>query len=146
MSFIETLKTYWQVLSEWFLVHWVLLATFSGVSFIASIIGCAVLITSLPPDYFKTKKRLRRIKNPVLRICLSSLKNLFGGMLIIVGILLSVPGVPGQGVLTILTGLILSDFPGKKRLERRLVRLPAILSVANRIRSRFKRPPLGLEE
>lgn len=67
MSFIETLKTYWQVLSEWFLVHWVLLATLSAVSFIASIIGCAVLITSLPPDYFKTKKRLRRIKNPVLR-------------------------------------------------------------------------------
>ena len=146
MPFIETLKTSWQVLSEWFLVHWVLLATLSAVSFIASIIGCAVLITSLPPDYFKTKKRLRRIKNPVLRICLSSLKNLFGGMLIIVGILLSVPGVPGQGILTILTGLILSDFPGKKRLERRLVRLPAILSAANRIRSRFKRPPLGLEE
>ena len=105
-----------------------------------------MLLMALPADYFKTGERISRIKNPVIRICLASLKNLFGGLLIIVGILLSLPGVPGQGILTILTGLIISDFPGKRRLERRLVRVPVVLSAANQIRSRFKRPPLVLDD
>ena len=145
MSFIN-LKIYWQMLSSWFVEHWVLLVIFSVVSFIASIVASTMLLMSLPSDYFKTKERIRRIKNPVFRICLFSLKNIFGGLLVVVGLLLSVPGIPGQGVLTILTGLIISDFPGKRRLERRLVRLPVVLSAANQIRSRFKRPPLVLDD
>lgn len=145
MSFLD-LKIYWRTLSGWFVEHWILLVIFSVVSFIASIVGCTILLASLPSDYFKTKERIRRIKNPIFRICLSCLKNIFGGLLVIVGILLSVPGIPGQGVLTILTGLIISDFPGKRRLERRLIRLPAILSAANQIRVRFKRSPLVLDD
>lgn len=145
MPFID-LKIYWQMLSGWFMEHWVLLVIFSAVSFIASIVGCTILLTSLPSDYFKTKERIHRIQNRIFRICLSTLKNIFGGLLVVVGIILSVPGIPGQGVLTILTGLIISDFPGKRRLERRLIRLPAILSAANQIRSRFKRPPLVLDD
>ena len=144
MSFLD-LKVYWQTLSGWFMEHWILLAIFSGVSFIASIVGCTILLASLPSDYFQTKERTHRIKNPVFRICLSSVKNIFGGVLVVVGILLSVPGIPGQGILTILTGLIISDFPGKQRLESRLIRLPAILSAANQIRARFRRPPLVLD-
>lgn len=145
MSFIDILKTYWQIASDWFFANWVFLAIFSGASVIGSIAGCAVLIISLPPDYFKTEKRIRRIKNPVLRICSSTLKNLFGGLLIVMGLLLSLPGVPGQGILTILAGLLVSDFPGKRKLERRIIRMPAVLSAANAIRYRFKRPPLLLE-
>ena len=145
LSFID-LEVYWHMLSNWFLEHWILLAIFSFGSFIASIAGTTMLLMSLPADYFKTKERIRRIKNPVVRICFSSLKNLFGGLLVIVGVLLSLPGVPGQGVLTILTGLIISDFPGKRRLERRLVRVPVVLSTANQIRSRFKRPPLVVDD
>ena len=156
MAFID-FKVYWDVLSSWFLEnwvllsswfleHWVLLAIFSVISFIASVAGSTVLLMSLPVDYFQTKKQIRRIKNPIFRICLSVLKNMFGGLLVIVGILLSLPGIPGQGVLTILTGLIISDFPGKRRLERRLARVPVVLSTANRIRSRFKRQPLVLDD
>lgn len=134
------------MLSGWFIEHWVLLVILSVVSFIASIVGSTMLLISLPADYFKTKERIRRIKNPVFRICFSSLKNIFGGMLIVVGIFLSVPGIPGQGVLTILTGLIISDFPGKRRLERRLISVPVVLSAANQIRSRFKRSSLVLDD
>ena len=145
LSFID-LKVYLDMFSSWFLEHWVLFVIFSVVSFIASIAGTTMLLMSLPADYFKTEERIRRIKNPVIRVCLSSLKNLFGGLLIVIGILLSLPGIPGQGILTILTGLIISDFPGKRRLERRLVRVPVVLSAANQIRSRFKRPPLVLDD
>ena len=58
------------------------------------------------------------------------------------GILLSLPGVPGQGVLTILLGIMLSDFPGKVRLERKIVSYPKVLQALNKLRERFAKPPL----
>jgi hypothetical protein len=50
--------------------------------------------------------------------------------------------MPGQGVLTILAGLLLMDVPGKRRIERRLLARPGVLSRVNWLRARFGRPPL----
>jgi hypothetical protein len=61
------------------------------------------------------------------------------------GLLLSLPGIPGQGLLTVLIGLMLVDFPGKLRLERWLIGLPRVLQTVNRLRQRYGRPPLILE-
>lgn len=65
---------------------------------------------------------------------------------IIVGIILSLPGVPGPGVVTILLGIMLLVFPGKRRLEKRLVRIQSVRNTVNRIRLRFGKPPLRMEE
>ena len=43
-------------------------------------------------------------------------RNIVGTVLIIVGIILSIPGVPGQGILTILIGLAVLDFKKKHQL------------------------------
>jgi hypothetical protein len=72
-------------------------------------------------------------------------KNVLGVILVIVGIILSLPGVPGQGLLTILLGLMLLDLPGKRRLEQRLVRRPSLLRVINGLRVRYGRAPLILD-
>jgi UPF0716 family protein affecting phage T7 exclusion len=72
------------------------------------------------------------------------LKNLVGGVFIVVGALMLV--LPGQGLLTILSGLIISDFPGKKRLARKIIRIRAVFLAANKIRQQFNRPPLILVE
>ena len=53
--------------------------------------------------------------------------------------------LPGQGLLTMLIGLLLLDFPGKRALERRVVRRPKILAFLNRMRDRRGREPLRLE-
>jgi hypothetical protein len=37
------------------------------------------------------------------------------------------------------------NFPGKRRLERRLIRRPAISRGINRLRTHFHRPPLELD-
>jgi hypothetical protein len=50
--------------------------------------------------------------------------------------------VPGQGVLTMLAGVFLVDFPQRRRLERALIRRPSVLPQLNRLRARFGRPPL----
>ena len=153
MWLIDALKTCWLVISGWIVTllqlikdHYLFVIIFSVISLVLSIVGCAVLITFLPPDYFTETNQGRHIKNPILRFFLSVLKNLVGGLLIVVGALLAVPGIPGQGLLTILSGLIISDFPGKKRLARKIIRIRAVYLAANKIRQRFNRPPLILVE
>jgi hypothetical protein len=121
-----------------------IIAVISVASFISSILFCTLAIAYLPCDYFLPKKQTRRIQHPFLRMLLKVLKNLLAGVLIVVGFV-QIP-LPGQGVLTMLIGIVISDIPGKRRLERRIIRLPAILSAANNIRSRFKRPLLVLDK
>ena len=71
------------------------------------------------------------------------LKNVAGAIALTAGFLMLL--TPGQGVLTILVGVILCDFPGKRTLERKLIARPLVLSTINRIRRRHKRPPIVLE-
>jgi hypothetical protein len=66
-------------------------------------------------------------------------------VLLVLGAIMALPGVPGQGFLTMLIGLTLIDFPGKVDVERRLVRRPFVLRQLNALRARFKRAPLALE-
>jgi len=72
-------------------------------------------------------------------------KNVLGIFLIGLGILLSLPGVPGQGFLTILLGLIMMDIPGKRPLEAWIIKRPAVLSAVNNFRSRYHKPPLVMD-
>jgi hypothetical protein len=50
------------------------------------------------------------------------LKNLLGYALIVAGIVMSVPFIPGQGILTLFVGLAIADWPGKRRFFRWLRR------------------------
>jgi len=50
--------------------------------------------------------------------------------------------LPGQGLLTILFGIALLDFPGKYRLERRIVSYPKVLNSINWIRKKANKKPL----
>ena len=60
-----------------------------------------------------------------------------------VGLILLV--LPGQGLLTILIGLLLLDFPGKRAVELKLVRRPGIAAFLNRMRARHGRPPFVVQ-
>ncbi len=144
MLFIDPLKSYCLIILGWLKAHVVALGVISVASFICSILFCTLAIAYLPTDYFQSKRRTRRVSQPVLRIVLKVIKNLVAAVLIVVGII-QIP-LPGQGVLTVLIGIVISDIPGKRKLERRIIRLPAILSAANNIRSRFRRPLLVLDE
>ena len=104
----------------------------------------AVLVT-LPADYFRQGAApVERPRSPLLRWVWRIAKNILGLALIALGLLLSVPGIPGQGLLTIVIGLILLDYPGKRKLERRLAARPVVLRAINRVRTRFGRPPMKL--
>jgi len=72
-------------------------------------------------------------------------KNVFGIFLVALGIILSLPGVPGQGILTILLGLIMLDIPGKRPLEAWIIKRPAVFSAVNNFRARYNKPPLVVD-
>ena len=103
----------------------------------------AVILVGLPADHFHAPPRGRpRDRAAWVHVLAVAGRNVLGLALVVVGIILSIPGVPGQGFLTILTGLILMDFPGKRGLERRLFARPAVLGTVNRLRLRLGRKPL----
>ena len=66
--------------------------------------------------------------------------------LVLLGGVLSVPGIPGQGLLTVVIGLVLLDFPGKRRLEQSILSRPGLRVRVNRLRARFGREPLVLDD
>lgn len=116
------------------------------VTLIGSMAVVALMLVRLPPDHL-----LRSEDAPFwpgrpawMRLLARVGKNVLGALLVVVGILLSLPGVPGQGVLTILIGVMLVDIPGKRRLERRILGAPRVLGSVNRLRARFHHPPLLL--
>lgn len=119
--------------------------------FLVSLVVTSAIVTAfivwIPPDHFVAQQRglQRRIASPVLRVAAIIGKNLLGVVLIVAGLALSLPGVPGQGLLTMLVGLLLLDIPGKRRFELALVRRRRINQVMNKLRARFDREPLVVE-
>ena len=116
------------------------------ISAAVSLVVVAYALARLPPDYFVNPAVRRPVdRHPVLKVLLAVGRNLFGYILILLGIILSLPGVPGQGVLTILMGVMLIDFPGKHRAERWLLTRRGVLTGVNKLRTRLGRPPLITE-
>ena len=114
---------------------------------VGSLLIAGVVVVNWRADQFKhdTPPPFMEGRLHLLRFAAIAGKNVVGLVLILVGFVMALPGVPGQGILTMLIGLTLVDFPGKRRLEQRLVRRPAIRRVIDRVRARFGRPPLELD-
>lgn len=114
----------------------------STIFFLLSLLGLSWLISIIPHNYFVDKKRvsLIKMKNPLMWLPIVIIKNSIGLILILCGILMLI--LPGQGVLTIITGLIFLDYPGKFRFERSLVRNKLILNSMNWIRRKLDKPDL----
>ena len=122
-------------------------ALFSAVTFLASIAVVTAVLVKLPANYFHSSHAREFLvsRHPVLRAVGIFFKNLFGLVLVVFGAIMSLPGVPGQGLLTILLGVMLLDFPGKRALEGRIVGLPRVYGAVNALRARFGKPPLMLD-
>jgi len=107
----------------------------------------AIVMIKIPANYFSTHYKHDFLPGSpfIVRWGAVIAKNIFGVFLILLGLALSLPGVPGQGILTILLGLIMLDIPGKRPLEARIIKRPAVLSAINKLRARYSKPPLELD-
>jgi hypothetical protein len=116
-------------------------------SFAVSLVSIAVVMVKIPPDYFSTHYRRDFLPGSPWHVRWGAIaaKNLLGVFLILLGIVLSLPGVPGQGILTILLGLIMLDIPGMRPLEARIIQRPSVLAAINKLRAKYERLPLQLD-
>lgn len=113
--------------------------------FFFSILAINFVIKMIPVDYFDSSKRELspfKTSNPIIWLLLFITKNVMGYLLIIGGILMLV--LPGQGLLTILLGLIFSDYPGKYKLEKKLITIKPIYRYINWVRKKSDIEPIKL--
>lgn len=114
-------------------------------SLVVSALIVGVVIVKIPENYFSTHYQADFLPNAswLTRWGAVIAKNIAGFLLVLAGIVMLVG--PGQGVLTILIGLILMDIPGKRPLEAKIIRRPIILAAVNDLRARYKKPPLLMD-
>jgi len=122
-----------------------LLGSLSIFILIISVFMMVLIISFLPEDYFKSENRnlissVQNSRYPLLKLLFLITKNFFGVLLLLSGILMLV--LPGQGILTIITGLVFMDYPGKYKFERKLIRQKGVINSINWIRSRLSKPSL----
>ena len=115
-------------------------------SFLINLGIVSLILVKLPADHFSKNRKTKFWAGPRPWLNAAKVigKNIAGVLLVALGVVLSLPGIPGQGLLTILLGIMLLDFPGRERLEQKLLSKPSIVNTINRLRERFEKPPLKL--
>jgi hypothetical protein len=130
----------WIVARDW------IIATIAGVSvvtFVGTLVAIPIVVARMRPDYFvrlNLPPESFRGRYPVLRLVGRMFKNLFGAILVLMGAVMLV--LPGQGILTLLIGVSLVDFPGKRKAQIRLARQRHVKKSIAWMRKRAGKPPL----
>ena len=108
-------------------------------------LGTAWVVVRIPSDYFTSRTRhAMPTRHPVARALLVIGKNLLGVCVLLLGVVMTIPGVPGPGLIVVLLALMLLDFPAKYAAERWLVRLKPVHTAIDTLRARAGREPLQL--
>lgn len=120
-----------------------ILGIVSVISFLATLVIIPWVVLRIPADYFSKPRRVSLVSSdshPSLKIIVLIVKNLFGVAIVLLGIAMLV--LPGQGLLTILIGVILIDFPGKYKFQRWLISREPVLKSVNWLREKGNRESL----
>lgn len=115
-----------------------LLASISILMMLASMIFIPILIVKMPANYFVDDRRARQWT--FFHLVFYLLRNIFALVLFVAGLIMLV--LPGQGLLTIIIAVMVSDVPGKYQFEQFLVRQRGVLRSMNWVRKRYKKEPL----
>lgn len=123
------------------LIIW--LGLISMVIFFFSLLSIKWLVGMIPEDYFiRNGASKTKSNNPVLWYFVLIFKNLFGYALIFGGIMMLI--LPGQGLFTIIIGLLLSNYPGKYKIEKKVIGIPSVLKSINWLRKKTNKPPIKI--
>ena len=124
-------------------IYLVWLGSLSFIIFIFSLLAIKWLVALIPSDYFIKKNNSEfRSNYPIFWLVSIIIKNLVGYTLIVGGILMLV--LPGQGLLSIFVGLMLSNYPGKFYIERKFIAIPSVLRAINWLRKKSNTPSIKI--
>jgi hypothetical protein len=127
----------------------------SGLCLLFGAVAVPWIVLKLPKNAFSEVKRRPGWLDQqpaVIRLPIRIFKNVLALALIVIGIVMLV--LPGQGILAILLGVMLGDFPGKLRLQmlgdfpgklrlqQWIVARPKVMNSLNWLRRKFRKPPL----
>ncbi len=119
--------------------HLIMLGWISALMFVISLLLTPYLLGKIPIEYFvHTNQHKLEIKHPG-HLIVVIIRTLIGFVLLLAGIVMLV--TPGQGVISILLGLFLMEFPGKRRLELELIHHDPTFKTLNWLRAKANKPP-----
>lgn len=108
------------------------LVLWGAVGIAAGFVLLSIVVAALPRDFFTRPSRAKGVKK--------ILKNVLGVLLLLGGIVLSLPLVPGPGFILLLAGVALLDIPGRQRVVRKVFRRPGVHRKLNAFRRKLHRP------
>ena len=119
--------------------YFVWMGIVSFVVFVSSLLLTPFLLGKIPQDYFvHTNQQKVEIKHLGHLIIVIS-RTIVGFVLLIAGIIMLV--TPGQGIISILLGLFLMEFPGKRKLELKLINHEPTSKALNWLRGKANKDP-----
>ena len=118
----------------------------SVVATVGGVVVVGTVLVKLPPAYFVAPAVRQPLgtTHSLVRWTVVFLKNLLGAALVVLGLIMSVPGIPGPGIITIVIGLMLLDFAEKRRWSRWVMSRRPILRAANNLRRKYGKPPFSM--
>ncbi|WP_028582307.1 PGPGW domain-containing protein [Desulfogranum japonicum] len=119
-----------------------ILAAFSLCTFVGSLVAIPLLVNRMPVNYFVRHwqdKETKRQQHPLVTAVIYAVRNIVGIVLAVAGIAMLL--LPGQGIVTIIIGLCVMDFPSKTRFIRMLVGNERVQRTLNWIRRKGKKSP-----
>jgi hypothetical protein len=140
---LKMLEGQWETIWKWLQMHqnllgWAALA--SLIMFLGTLVAVPLLVIALPHNYL-IEQDMGLLRIPRLwRWPYLLIKNGIGAGLVLAGAAMLV--LPGQGLLTLVIGLSLMNFPGKRRLIIRILSRPRVFRTINSLRDKARRPPL----
>jgi ABC-type multidrug transport system fused ATPase/permease subunit len=111
----------------------------SLVVFIASLLLTPLLLGKIPQDYFIHTNQHKVEIEHLGHLTIVVIRTLSGFVLLIAGIIMLV--TPGQGIITILLGLFLMEFPGKRKLELKFIKHNPTFKALNWLRNKAGKSP-----
>jgi hypothetical protein len=132
----------WLADNAWWLTAVGLLMSVGGLGLLI------VLAATMPADHFIPSRRgaEESRRHPVVRLLWRVARNVIGAIMIVLGLIMAIPLVPGPGVLFILLGISLMDIPGKHAMVRYIVSRPLVLKPLNTLRAKWNRPPVQIPQ
>ncbi|RUM82786.1 MAG: hypothetical protein DSZ19_04010 [Candidatus Thioglobus sp.] len=116
---------------------WVGIVSF--VVFVTSLLLTPILLGKIPQDYFIHTNQHKVEINHLGHLIIVVIRTLIGFVLLIAGIIMLV--TPGQGIISILLGLFLMEFPGKRKLELKLINHEPTFKALNWLRGKANKDP-----
>ena len=119
------------------------LGILSTITFFLSLLIIPFIINRLNDDFFLHLHEHQKLEDqhPVVFILLRILRYSLGTLLLIAGFLMLF--LPGQGLLTIILGISLLDFPGKQKAIDALLHLHPIQKGLNWVREKGDKCPFS---